>query len=617
MMQKLTRHSLHFFRSNGRRYAIKRNLINLTVGRPYSSKEPVNKKVDRHMMLPIGFDNFQEVIEGNLGFVDKTLFIKEILDDKATKAALIIRPRRFGKTMNLSMLHHFLADRVYGKETKNLFQNLKIAEYPQYMQNQGKYPVVLVSFKDVKESNYESAYKTLSKLMSDVYLNYRELSSSQKLDEQQKQNFQMVVQKKAGEAELKSALKDLVHYLYLHYEIKPWLLIDEYDTPIQAGYAGDYYKEMINLMRGVFSAAIKTNPYLEKAVITGILRVAKESLFSGVNNLEVYSLLRSEYGEFFGFTEQEVDALMKQSNLFEKSGEIKDWYNGYNVGQVAIYNPWSIANCIKQNGQTKPYWINTSDNQLIKDLLKESSLEFKTQFEHLMRGETTEQLIDENMVFTDLEKNPAAIWSLLLMSGYLTPDSSKETDQGTLCKLTIPNKEVRNLYRQIVEQWFSNGRGVGWYNVFIASLLGGEINVFKGHLDKVLLQIVSYHDLAKEPEAFFHGLLLGFIASLQDQYEIKSNRESGFGRFDIILIPRDKTKNEAGVVIELKVKKEGETLKEAAKKALLQIEQKKYVEEFTQRGIEKVIRIGVGFKGKECEVEGVLNGFSQIPKNSI
>lgn len=551
------------------------------------------------MQLPIGYDDFGEILDHKLDFVDKTLFIKDILDDESAKAIVITRPRRFGKTFNLSLLHYFLSPMVYGKATQGLFDPFNIARCSdEYMQHQGKYPVISITFKDIKELNYTQAQTHFSKLFSDLYLNYKELLSSPKLDEEEKQNFQKIVQKKANEIELRSALRDLMHYLFLHHGTKPWLLIDEYDTPIHAAYSNNYYDEMINFMRGLFGAALKNNPYLYKAVITGILRIAKESLFSGINNLKVYSVLHSRYSEYFGFTEIEVNHILIKSHLLAKADEIKAWYNGYQFGDTTIYNPWSIAYCIQEQGKTAPYWINTSDNELIRELLKKSPLEFKTQFEKLIQGDSIEKLIDENMVFGDLEKNSAAAWSLLLMSGYLTPVHCESLRQGTQCQLRVPNQEVNNLYRNIIELWLSNGYGLEWYNQFAAALVSGNMGIFRTHLEKVLLQIVSCHDLAKEPEAFFHGLLLGFIASLQETHEIKSNRESGLGRYDILLIPKDST--QLGIVIELKAKSSSDNtaLEALAETALKQIDEKHYATELKQRGIQRILKIAIAFSGK-------------------
>lgn len=552
------------------------------------------------MRLPIGYDDFGKILEHKLDFIDKTLFIKDVLDDVDTEAILITRPRRFGKTLNLSLLHNFLSPMVYGQPTQGLFDRLKIAEYgDQYLQHQGKYPVILITFKDIKQSKLEEAIEKIHELIIDLYDKHNYLETSLQLTDAQKSFYSAILHRQATNVQLESALQKLTEYLYCHHGVKPWLLIDEYDTPIHAAYAAGYYDGMIAWMRGLFGAVLKNNPYLNKAVITGILRVAKESLFSGVNNLEVYSLLRPEYSEHFGFTETEVNAILAKSDLSEKAPEIKAWYNGYQFGNTIIYNPWSIANFVKRKGKTEPYWINTSDNQLIKELLKESPLEFKAQFEDLMQGKSIEKLIDENMVFVDLKKNPHAIWSLLLMAGYLTPMACINAWNGSQCQLRVPNQEVNNLYRQIIAHWLANGQGIDWYNEFIAALVAGNIELFRAGLEKVLLQIVSYHDLAKEPEAFFHGLLLGFVASLQESHEIKSNRESGLGRYDILLMPKDTS--QLGIVIELKAKKIDETtsLETLAESALQQIDQQKYTAEFTGRGILRVMKIAIVFQGKQ------------------
>lgn len=558
------------------------------------------------MILPIGIEDFDELIKKKLDFVDKTLFIKEVLDDRGTKVVVITRPRRFGKTLNLSMLHYFLAEQVYGQPTKGIFTHLKIAELgDEYMRHQGKYPVISMTFKDIKESKYENAQLMLSNLMADAYAEHRGLLSSQKLSDDDKEAFQTILKRKANDINLKSALKKLTYYLYLHYGVKPWLLIDEYDTPIQTGYMSGYYEEMIGFMRGMFGATLKTNPYIEKAVVTGILRIAKESLFSDVNNLKVYSILNSKYSEYFGFTEDEVDKILKQAELSENAVEIKEWYNGYQVGNTVIYNPWSIVNCVDEKGLLMPYWVNTGGNQLIKNLLKKSPLEFKIEFKELMQGNFIEEFIDENLVFQYLSNNSSSVWSLLLMSGYLKPVSLRQAEQGIFAHLAIPNKEVKNLYRQIVEQWLSNGHGIQWYNKFIEALITGKIEEFKNYLHSVIEQIASYHDFAKEPEIFYQGLMLGFTVSLHftGSHEIKSNRESGLGRFDIMLIPKDTGK--LGIIIELKACAEKENRFKIAKKAVKQIDQLKYAAEFKQRSINKIIKIGIGFYGKAFELYAV------------
>ena len=556
------------------------------------------------MQLPIGYDDFGKILDHQLDFIDKTLFIKEVFDYKNTEAILITRPRRFGKTLNLSMLQYFLASEVIGKPTQGLFDTLKIAQCNgSYMQYQGKYPVISITFKDIKSRCFEDAYSKLYELIREVYDAHSYLDGSEKLSKNQKRLYESIINGNADQAKLENSLKILVECLYAHHGVKPWLLIDEYDTPIQSAHLFKYYGEMIELMRGLFSSALKNNPYLNRAVITGILRIAKESLFSGLNNLAVYSSLRHEYSEHFGFTENEVNTILEKSNLSEKAAEIKHWYNGYQFGGTTIYNPWSIANCVKQKGNTEPYWINSSGNELIKELLSNSPLTFKIEFERLMRGEVTEQLIDENTVFADLQKSSAiSTWSLFLMSGYLTPVTCENLRQGTRCQLRIPNQEVNDLYRNIVELWLANGSGLEWYNQFTAALVSGNMESFRDDLEKILLQIVSYHDLAKEPEAFFHGLLLGFIASLQETHEIKSNRESGLGRYDILLVPKDIT--QLGIVIELKAKKPDETrsLEALAETALTQIDAKHYAVELAARGITRVMKIAIAFQGKQFEL---------------
>jgi len=562
-------------------------------------------------MLPIGHDNFREVIENRLDFVDKSAFIEEVMDDKATKAAVITRPRRFGKTTNLSMLHHFLASNVNGEPTQNLFDGLKISENKDLCaQHQGQYPVIFVTFKDMKNEHYKEAYAKLCELMSHVYIEHCYLLSSPKLISHQKKVFESVLEEKASETHIFSALLNLTQALSLHHGVKPWLLIDEYDTPIQASYVHHYYAPMINLMRGLLGSVLKTNPYLDRAVITGILRVAKESLFSGVNNLKVYSLLHPRYSTQFGFTEEEVGALVKKHHLESQLPDIKDWYNGYQVGDTVLYNPWSIANCIQEKGKLIPYWVNTSDNQLIRNLLVRSGTQFKEQFELLLQDKPVEQLIDENTVFGDLTMNESAAWSLLLMAGYLKVISQKQTDDGLRCTLAIPNKEVRNLYQQIIKQWLSNGHGIEWYNQFLDHLLTGNIELFEKEMKEIVEHTVSVHDTARHPEAFYHGLMMGLTASLyhSEHYEIQSNKESGYGRYDYMIFSRDK--NRLTLLLEFKkvstvkdIKKLEVNLEKAAQEALDQMDQKGYLAEAKRRGSTNILKIGLAFCGKRFEIK--------------
>ncbi len=322
------------------------------------------------MHLPVNSDDFREIIEKKFDFVDKTLWIQEILDEISVTVMAITRPRRFGKTLNLSMLHYFLAAEVDGRKTQGLFDGLKIAALGEkYMQHQGKYPVIFITFKEVRDHDFSIAYSNLINLLHRVYRQHNYLTDSPRLSPAEKEKFKIILERKGSRGDVNSALLDLSYYLYQHHGAKVWLLIDEYDTPIQSAFLNNYYDEVTSLMRSLLGAALKTNPYLERAVITGILRIAKESLFSGLNNIEVYTLLHSNYGEYFGFTESEVNALLNQAGLDKEAVAIRDWYNGYKCGNTIIYNPWSIVHCIKRQGELQPYWVNTSGNDLIKHSL--------------------------------------------------------------------------------------------------------------------------------------------------------------------------------------------------------------------------------------------------------
>ncbi len=572
------------------------------------------------MPLSLGHDDFKELIDYRLDFVDKSLFIQEVLDDRGTKVAVITRPRRFGKTLNLSMLRYFLVAEAHGKSTQGLFDGLKIAALgEEYMQHQGRYPVIFVTFKEVKNNHFEAAYDLMKTLMSQVYREYQhELPNSPRLSPSDKENFLAVLERRADESAVRSALVDLCYYLYQHYQVKPWLLIDEYDTPIQAAYVHDYYDPMLNLMRGIFGAALKTNPYLERAVITGILRVAKESLFSGLNNLKVYTLTNSQYGQYFGFTEDEVENLLQQAGLQQQAPAIRDWYNGYKAGTYTVYNPWSIVKCIREQGELAPYWVNTSDNQLIKILLLGSSEGFRTQFEDLLQGKTIEKAIDETLAFAGLKNNERGAWSLLFAAGYLKVVASQRVEDELQCQLDIPNREVRGLYRHIIREWLADDYDTKWFDTFLNHLLTGDLVAFEQDLKHLVEQTFSVHDISKDPEVFYHGFMVGAAASLyhNPNYEIKLNREAGYGRYDYMIFSRDE--NKLTILIELKrVPKEtpnldqalDQALEQAAQQALAQMELQNYAAEARQRGRTKILQIGLAFSGKRF----ILKSKSSLP----
>lgn len=552
------------------------------------------------MNLPIGISDFATIIENKIGYVDKTLMIKDFIDDEETIVTLITRPRRFGKTMNMSMLQHYFANEVQGKPTRHLFNNLHISHCDaSYLEHQGKYPVVFMSFKDVKNENFNHAYNKFKKLLSDVFDQFNYLLDSPHLSETQKESFTAVLKGNMESEIFETALRDLTKYLYLHFNVKPILLIDEYDTPIQSGYMHGYYDDVISFMRSLLGAGLKGNPNLHKAVLTGILRVSKESLFSGLNNLEVYSMLRNEYSQYFGFTENEMSALLKNVKFEHSAKEIKDWYNGYQIGDTIIYNPWSIANCIKQNGALKPYWVNTSDNVLIKQSMERSDAEFKSDFESLLKNIPSEQLMPEYFVFGNLESDPTTLWSLMLEAGYLKSVETKQEGTKVRCQLLPPNQEVMALLTDTIVDWFQTPlKGERRYHEFLKNLLTGNVSEFTLRLQDFLEESASHFDTkGKHPEKFYHGFVLGLIASLEKTHVVKSNRESGYGRYDVMIIPKDKTQN--GVILEFKNASSEQNLNQAAEEALQQINDKNYEAELRQMGIKSILKLGLAFHGKK------------------
>jgi Predicted AAA-ATPase/PD-(D/E)XK nuclease superfamily len=549
--------------------------------------------------LPVGYSQFPALIQHRLDFIDKSLLIKEVFDNTGTQVSVITRPRRFGKTLNLSMLQCFLAAEVMGEPTQALFNGLKIATLgDQYMQHQGKYPVIFVSFKDIKGRDFASAYALLECLLVELYREHRYLLSSTQLSEQDKQFFLSILEEKLNPAKIGYALRYLSHYLHAHTGVKPWILIDEYDTPIQSGYLSGYYEEMVGLIRTMFGLALKDNPSLEKSVVTGILRISKESLFSGANNIRVYSLLEKEYSEHFGFTETEVQDLLNKYQLAERSAHIRNWYNGYQIGDTVIYNPWSLINCIQNKGLLKTYWINTSSNDLVKHLLSRGDLGVKTDLESIIRNESITALVSESMVFNDLEKDKDAIWSLLLFCGYFKVTHIEYKRSKFQCELAVPNQEILALYQDIVLGWLSEPLGREYLN-FLLSLTEGRVEEFMDRLQRYLIQTISIFDATgREPEKFYHGFVLGMMVSLSDTHDVKSNHESGYGRYDVMLIPKDT--EQLGIVIEFKtVRDEKIDLKSAATDALQQIEQRAYAAELNQRGIQQVLKMGLAFRNKE------------------
>jgi len=552
--------------------------------------------------LPVGISDFEEVIAQNYYFVDKSLLIKEIFDSGA-KVTLIPRPRRFGKTLNLSMIRCFF-EKV--EESKaHLFNSLKITEHPEIMKNQGQSPVIFLTFKDVKQDNWQICYEKMRELIGNEFYRHNYLNNSNLLNSIQQKNFKAVIDGTATQAVYENSLKNLSEYLAKYHNKKPVMLIDEYDAPVHASFINNYYTEAINFMRGLLCAGVKDNPSLQFCILSGILRVAKESIFSGLNNLEVCSLLSNRYADKFGLLENEVEQILYDYDLSKKEAQqIKSWYDGYKAGNQMIYNPWSIINLVKSEGQIQPYWINTSSNDIIKELIKNGSDELKENVELLISGESINKPIYENIVFAEIFTNMEILWSFLLFSGYLTFENKKLKKKVIHADLKIPNTEVEYFYENTISNWFVECYGAGKYNLMLKSLISGNIEAFQEIFSDFVLKSFSVFDISgKEPEKFYHAFVLGILVSLQSTHQIKSNRESGFGRYDVMIIPKDK--NQIGIVIEFKKVSyfRKETLEDAAHSALKQIEERQYEQELLDLGIKKIIKLAIVFDGKKVLIQ--------------
>ncbi|GAB6099391.1 AAA family ATPase [Halanaerocella petrolearia] len=551
--------------------------------------------------LPIGISDFKEIIEDDYYYVDKSFLIKDIIDDGA-KVILLPRPRRFGKTLNISMLRYFFENSA--EDNRHLFADLKInKQAEEYLNKQGQYPVIFLTFKGVKDLTWANCFEDLKDIISEEYERHNYLLEDDILTAKEKKIYQQIIDLTASRVHYQKSLGKLSIYLERYYGTKTIVLIDEYDQPIQSGYAEGYYEEVINFMRGFLETGLKDNSSLAKGVLTGILRVAKESIFSGLNNLLVSSLLNVNYDSYFGLLEEEVEKIFIDYNLEYKLTDIKDWYNGYYFGDQTLYNPWSIINCIYYNGQLKPYWVNTSGNQIIKDLIINSDSQLKSDLELLIKGESVTRKIDENIVFGDIYKNSSSLWSFLLLSGYLRANSSKREDARLYCDLAIPNQEVKYIYEKIIIEWFEENITSQKLKLMLESLTTGDVATFTGIFKEFVLNSMSNFDVGGDaPEKVYHAFVLGLLLNLRDNYQVKSNRESGYGRYDVMLIPEDITK--LGIVIEFKKVNQytNETLEEAVESALNQIEEKEYQQELVGQGIDDVLELGIAFSGKDVMV---------------
>ena len=557
-------------------------------------------------VISIGNQSFESMRERDNFYVDKTSFIKEWWENEDI-VTLITRPRRFGKTLNMNMLECFFSNKY--KDRGDLFEGLDIWKEEKYCKLQGTYPVIFLSFADVKQNNYEETIQKIKKIIFDIYQKYDFLKDWEGLTDKEKTAFRNI-DCVMSDIVAQGAIKDLSDYLSRYYGKKVIILLDEYDTPMQEAYVSGYWKELVAFTRSLFNATFKTNPYLERAIMTGITRVSKESIFSDLNNLVVVTTTSNQYETAFGFTEEEVFNAIDEQGLSEKKQEVKSWYDGFTFGDsMDIYNPWSIINYLKYKKFTT-YWADSSSNGLINNLIQKGSPYIKTMLETLIRGEKINVIIDEQIVFSELDYSEDAVWSLMLASGYLKVISSEELnlirESENEYELAITNREILFMFRKMILRWFTPAKRET--NEFVKALINGDVESMNAYMNKVTLKTISYFDSGnspsdEEPERFFHGLVLGLMVDQTENYIITSNRESGYGRYDIMLEPIDKSnENLPCIVIEFKVinPKKEKTLEETVEAALNQIEDKGYDAELVKRGVKKenIHHYGFAFKGK-------------------
>lgn len=547
--------------------------------------------------LPIGISDYVRAQE-EYYYVDKTLLIKEFLDKKPL-VSLFTRPRRFGKTLNMDMLKVFFE--ISDKNTSKYFADKNIWQCgEEYRSHQGKYPVIFLTFKDVKFDTWDVTIDKIRGLLQEEYGRHQELLNSDKLSQYEKEYFTKIISATANEVELTSSLERLSKMLASHYDKAPVIIIDEYDTPIQEGYSKDFYDEIIGFMRNFFSGAFKDNKNLSYGFLTGILRIAQESIFSGLNNLTVNSLMDEEYDSFFGFTESEVKAMLSYYGVSDKEEELKDWYDGYLFGSEEIYNPWSVINYISKGCIPQAYWVNTGKNEILDDVLRVATDDITERLYDLLQGERVVARIDQNVVYRSLAEDPANIYSLLLVAGYLkTPKKELQADGSYLCEVSIPNREIATVYKsEILSHFLQTGAITRTTaNKIAESLYANDYKKLQSAIGEYMDKSIGFFDGGAE--GFYHGLMQGLIALMDNQYKIKSNRESGDGRFDVSLIPREK--RYPGIILELKWKEKlsDVELEKWSNEALKQIGELRCDSEMKEDGITEILKFGIAFSGKK------------------
>ena len=550
--------------------------------------------------IGIGISDFKMLRLRNNYFIDKSMYIKDIIDNQSG-VVLITRPRRFGKTLNMSMLRYYFD--IKEKNNKELFNGLKIMEQDEYYTSKlGYYPVIYLTLKDVNDVSHDKMILDLKTAMINMYKEHMYLLDSNKIYDFEKQKIQDILYAREDEVLLKNAVKDLSEYLNRYYERPVILLIDEYDVPIQAAYVEGYYEDAIKFLKTFYGTTFKDNPYLEKAILTGVSRIAKESLFSGMNNFKVYTIMDNEFADDFGITEDEMKKIIKDFNIQDEEKEIKKWYDGYKIGNVeGIYNPWSILNYLTDK-ELKPYWVNTSSNDLIKRILEKSAT-LKEQMERLLKDEAIEATIDLETIIVGIENKEENIWGLMLQTGYLKVEETVSLEERRY-KVKLPNNEIKDLIRGIIREWFSNKVLGNDLRSILQDLVSLNLKEFEKKFRVLVEEMFSYMDVGKNTaENFYHAFVLGILVGLKDTYYVNSNRESGFGRYDIMLEPKDKNGN--SFIMEFKVMEnmEEKTIEDTVENAKKQIEEKEYEENLKERGFTNITKMVYAFNGKEFKME--------------
>ena len=552
----------------------------------------------KHKPLPIGVEDFKRLVDNEYYFVDKTLMIKELLENKET-VNLFTRPRRFGKTLNMSMLQRFFE--ATEKSNAYLFDGLKIAAYPEYMAYQGQYPVISISLKSMKQASYTNAFYMYKNLIAKEYEKHKIILESNQILDSEKEVFQNIMEQRADQNVYLNSIRTLSDILAKYYEKNVIILIDEYDVPLENAYHEGFYDDMTNLIRSCFESALKTNPSLEFAVLTGCLRVSRESIFTGLNNLKTYSITKNKFSQYFGFTQAEMQEILQTFSLEQYAGTIAKWYDGYRFGLTEIYNPWNVLNCIDsylQNDMVacEPYWSNTSSNRIVKRLIEESNERTKSMVEELINGTPIHTQIFEDVTYGTIDVNQDYIWSFLLFTGYLKIISCETFGDETYYDMVIPNVEIKSIYKNTIRSWFIDHINRDSRTDILESVIHADAEKLEDLLCTWLTNTISCFD---EQENYYHGFVTGLVSGFSG-YMVVSNRESGNGRFDLVVKQRSRWHHAA--ILEFKVVEKYNQMTKACEDALNQIEEKDYEASLRDEQYENIAKLGICFCQKRCRV---------------